>query len=91
MHRLNFKVGDSLKGTLSTIGLQLNNPRLDGEGPTEDTLVNWAIDPAREQFVRYTPESYALDRNALLVAGKLDPTVLPKGMTIVRDESARVR
>jgi hypothetical protein len=89
MHRLGKRAGDALKGTLSTIRLQLNNPRLDGDVP-EDVLIDWKLNPERAQFVRYIPESYVLDRAKLLTAGKADPSVLPEGVTIERDESVRV-
>lgn len=89
MHRLGKKVGDALKGTLSTIRLQLNNPRLDGD-VDEEVLIDWKLDPARAVFVRYIPERYELDRKALLAAGKTDASVLPETVKIVRDESVRI-
>lgn len=90
MHRLGKKVGDALKGTLSTIRLQANNPKLVGD-VAEEVLIDWKLDPARAQFVRYIPERYELDRNKLLAAGKTDPKVLPEGVKIVRDELVRIR
>lgn len=69
LHRLGLKPGEGIKGTLSTIRLQLNNPKLVGE-IAEDRLVDMKLDPVLAPFVRYTPEAYALDKAATLTALK---------------------
>lgn len=65
MHRLGLGVGDSIKGTLSTVRLQWNNPRLDGE-ISEERLVDMKLDPRLAGFVRYTPEQYELNKKEML-------------------------
>lgn len=88
---LGFKPGDAVKGTLVTVRVQLNNPRLDGEEPDTDTLITWAMAGAPlAKYIRFTPEQYALDRNALLADAKLEPALLPGAMRIVRDASVRI-
>jgi hypothetical protein len=87
--KLGFKTGDAVKGALATVRIQLNNPRLDGEVP-EALLTDWMIDEQRAKFVRYIPEQYELDKVAFLTAAKLDESLLPEGVKIVRDESVRV-
>lgn len=90
MHRLGIMVGGSLRGTLSTVRLQLNNPRLEGPEPRERDLVEWKLDAVKHKYVRYHPERFELDRVALLADAKLDPSILPEGMAVVRDESVRL-
>lgn len=89
--KLNYGPGDAVKGALATVRVQLNNPRLDGEGPNTDALIDWQGRDDLAKYVRYTPEQYALDRKAFLADASLDPELLALGgMKIVRDESVRV-
>lgn len=87
--KLGYKTGDAVKGALATVRIQLNNPRLDGEVP-EALLTDWMIDEQRSKFVKYVPEQYVLDKVSFLSAAKLDESLLPEGVRIVRDESVRV-
>jgi hypothetical protein len=78
--------GDKVKGGLATVALQLNNPRLDGDLPE-----TFAREHDGKPFVKYTPASWTVDRVALLTEAKLDESILPDGVKIVRDISVRVR
>jgi hypothetical protein len=73
--------GDAVRSGLATVRLQLNNPRLDGDITVEK------VKPA---YVRVIPEQREVDRVKLLADAKLDPTVLPEGVKVVRDISVRV-
>ncbi|MEP6990084.1 MAG: siphovirus Gp157 family protein [bacterium] len=97
MAQLGKKPGDKIEGIEADVRIQLNNPRLDPPMPEADDEVALAAyndgcerlfragNPFAEQVI-----TYKLDRNALLAAAKLDPSILPMGMTIVRDESVRI-
>lgn len=89
--KLGYGPGDAVKGALATVRIQLNNPRLDGEGPDVDTLIAWMGQPGFSKYVRYEPEQYALDRKQLLSDASFNPDLLTvANLKIVRDESVRV-
>lgn len=67
--RLGIEPGQGLKGTLSTVRFQYNNPKLAGE-IDETTLTELYLAPDTQPYVRYTPESFALDKVPLLAALK---------------------
>lgn len=72
-----------------TVAKQLNNPRLDGPEPTPEFLAEAFA--AKVPYVKQTIE-YKLDRKALLSALQAEnPTEFNFGMSVVRDESVRIR
>lgn len=85
--KLGYKVGDAVKGALATVRIQLNNPRLDGV--PEDQAVLEAWEKKGVEWVKQKIE-YVFDKKGALETGRLDPSYLPEGVTIVRDESVRV-
>lgn len=97
LDQLGKKVGDKIEGAEADVRIQLNNPRLDPPTPEPDDELAVAVYsfecealfragfPYAQQVV-----TYKLDRNALLAAAKLDASILPPGMKIVRDESVRI-
>jgi hypothetical protein len=90
LDRLGYGPGDAVRTALITVRVQLNNPKLIGDEPNEATLITWAMNDRLAKYVRFTPETYALDRVTLLTDAKITPALLPGTMKIVRDESVRI-
>lgn len=91
--RLGKGPGDPLKGTLTTVRFQYNNPKLDGEIPAE-RLTDLYIDPASQPYVRYTPEQFALDKVPLLAALKAARATAeagPNAQAVLDDPTATVK
>lgn len=80
--------GDRIDAAEAVVRVQLNNPRLDGE-IDDDTAFEMFKGARTEKYVKRTV-TYTVDRNALLRDGALDATLLPEGVTIVRDASVRI-
>lgn len=74
-------------GLLATIALQKNPPSVKGE-LSDDLLRTYAQIDA--PFVRHVPESFALDRKAVLDLHK-NGQPIPDGLTIEQSESLRIR
>lgn len=72
---------------LVTVALQQNPPSVKGD-PDQETLRMWWENSV--PGARYVPESYALDRRAVLDAWKAG-AALPEGLTVERTTSLRVR
>lgn len=93
LDQLGKKPGDKIEGVEADVRIQLNNPRLDPPNDEEHEAYWEAVSaklfragsPYVEQVV-----THRLDRNAFLAAAKLDASILPEGVTIVRDESVRI-
>ncbi len=73
--------GDKVVGGTTTVRLQLNNPRLEGEVLPEKVS---------SEYRRIVPEEVVVDRAALLRDAKLDASVLPEGVRVVQDISVRL-
>lgn len=79
---------EKVAGVLATVAIQKNNPSVTAPAWDEDALRGIAA--YAPQFVTRVPESFALNKRALLDAAKAgDP--LPDGVEIVRTESIRIR
>jgi hypothetical protein len=81
-----------IEGVYATVAMQLNNPRVHELVPLEDADYRRLMDTAPE-FVRHTPESFALNKDAILdahKAGTLPSTLTPR-IQVVRTESLRIR
>lgn len=88
MQEMGMEPGDKVKGALSTVALQLNNPRLDGEFTEAEVFDLYEYDAT---LVKFVPQQYVPDKVAILAAAKLDPSILPEGVKVVRDISVRVK
>lgn len=82
---------EKVNGLLITVALQKNPPSVKGDIAPE-TLQSWWAAPGdqRAGFIRYTPESFALDRRVVLDAHKQGMTI-PEGLTIEQTTSIRIR
>lgn len=77
----------NVKGDRCSVALQLNPPAVKGD-LDEGTLRGlFMVEPT---LVRYAPESFALDRRAVLDAHKLGKPI-PDGLTVERSQSVRIR
>lgn len=76
-----------------TIAMQLNNPRLDGIPEDDAGLAEFAMRAYHHDGnpFAHRVEQYKIDKVGLLAAAKTDATLLPDGVSIVRDESVRIR
>ncbi len=88
LHRQMDALGkDRVNGVLCTVALQNNPPSVKGdldEGALRQLEVS---EPA---FVRHVPESFALDRKAVLDAHKAGKPI-PDGLTVEQGQSLRIR
>jgi hypothetical protein len=78
---------DSVKGLRCTVALQKNPPSLKGELDEATLKTLAAADPA---LVTHVPESYTLNRRAVLDAHKAGK-LIPAGLVVEQGESLRVR
>lgn len=87
----------AVEGKLVDVKRTLNTPHVVGaENLSVDDLMELHMDAATAQFVRYKPEEYALDKNAVkqVVASGTDmlPELLvEKGVGLVQDERVTVK
>lgn len=84
---------EKVEGTYCTVALQQNPPKVIGEVSPE-TLAEWfqCEDQVLNSFVRYRPESFELDRNAVKTAAKnFLIAQLPAGLEVKADKRVVVK
>lgn len=84
---------DEVEGAYCKVALQYNPPKLIGDIDPE-TLAAWfsGDDETYVGFVRYSPESFALDRNAVKAAAtNLLIERLPAGLEMVRERKVVIK
>lgn len=88
LHREMDRLGkDRVNGVLATVALQKNPPRVVGELSPETLAGIYQSGPA---IVRHVPESFTLDRKAVLDAFKAGQPI-PDGLTVEQSTSIRIR
>lgn len=78
---------EKVNGLFVTVAMQNNPPSVVGD---VDAAMLWKQGGDFAGFVRYTPESFALDRNVVLAAHKAGQ-VIPNGLEVVQSKSLRIR
>lgn len=78
---------EKVNGLLATVAMQNNPPAVVGD---VDAAALWKSGGDFAGFVRYTPESFALDRKVVLDAYKRGQTI-PAGLDVVQTRSLRIR
>ena len=79
---------DTVKGKLLTVALANNPPSVKGE---VDAAALWGDeDNAFRALIKYVPESFVLDRRAVLDAFKAGQPI-PAGLTVEQGQSLRIR
>ncbi len=89
LHREMDRLGKTkVAGLLCTVALQNNPPSVKGE---IDAAVLWGEAPNEwRSLVKYVPESFVLDRRAVLDAHKAGQPI-PDGLTVEQGQSLRIR
>jgi hypothetical protein len=89
LHREMERLGkDKVTGLLATIAIQKNPPSVKGELSPETLKDAWQ--QGETAFVRHVPESFALDRKAVVDAFKAGQPI-PDGLEVVHETSLRIR
>jgi hypothetical protein len=78
-----------VNGLLATVALQNNPPSVKGELAPDYLIELIGVDETKA-FVTYVPESFALNRRAVLDAHKAG-TPIPSGLTVEQGVSLRIR
>jgi len=86
-HALDMAGETKVTGTLVTVAIQKNPPSVRGL-VDESQLAEWAQQGSA--FVTIIPETYALDRKAILTAHK-GGLEIPAGLTVEQSASVRIR
>lgn len=68
---------EGVEAATVSVKLQDNPPKVVGD-LSADQMAEMFLNPELQQYIRYQPEAFALDRNAVKAAAKADPTGLEK-------------
>jgi hypothetical protein len=80
----------TVKGTLVTVAIQQNPPKVDGDIPRE-TLEEWYHQSkGQNPFVTVVPEQFTVNKKAVLAAAK-EGKDIPAGLAVSRSASLRIR